>query len=47
MRNLQEQGKKASCYQKIVLTFHCLNESQIFCKFLAFILEFQKFFLDH
>ena len=32
MRNLQEQVKKAFCYQwyfftKIVLTFHCLNKS--------------------
>ena len=25
-RNLQEQVKKALCYQKIVLTFHCLNK---------------------
>jgi hypothetical protein len=45
MRNLQEQVKKAFCYQKIV---HFLKKlfywSQNFCKFSAFSLEFQKFF---
>ena len=45
LRNLQEQVKKAFCYQKIVLTFHCLNKlflwSQIFFKFLA--LNFKTF----
>ena len=52
VRNLQEQVKKALCYQKllpkIVLTFHCLNKlfkwSQTICKFSAFSLEFQNFF---
>ena len=50
MRNLQEQVKKAFCYQNFCLTFHCLNKlfkrSQKFCEFLAFIRKFQKFFLD-
>ena len=41
--------KKHSLLPKIVLTFHCLNKLfqgfQKFCKFSAFSLEFQKFFL--
>ena len=40
MRHLQEQVKKAFCYQKLFWPF----PQKIF-KFSAFILEFQKFFL--
>ena len=48
MRNLQEQVKKAFCYQKIFWPFtvwiNCFSDLNFFCKFLAFSLEFQKFF---
>jgi len=47
LRNLQKQVKKA--VSKNFLNFHCSNKllwwSQNVCKFLAFSLEFQKFFL--
>ena len=39
MRNLQKQVEKAFCYKK-----KC-SDLSLFCKFLAFSLEFQKIFL--
>ena len=48
MRNLQEQIKKAFCYQKLFWTvtvwINCSIDLKIFCKFSAFSLEFRKFF---
>ena len=48
MRNLQEQVKKAFCYEKLFWPFtvrtNCSSDRKFFCKFSAFSLEFQKFF---
>ena len=48
MRNLQEQVKKAFCYQKLFWPFtawiHCSSDLKNFAKFLTLSLEFQKFF---
>ena len=48
LRNLQEQVKKAFCYQKLFWPFNVWinwsSDFKNFCKFSAFNFEFQKFF---
>ena len=48
MRNIQEQVKKAFCYQNLFWPFTvwitCSSDLLQFCKFSAFSLKFQKFF---